>query len=687
MHRLPVAVSHRARAYLQELPGWELVPLLGDRDAAAFVMCAGEKKQWEGRLGGAPLILCEDHLLDLAETVNEAASAYERRLLPPFTARLAFHADTDPLYFATPGHHGGRFYRQTAGGRLFCSFLGEGMFRMDLSDSDSAVGDVTAHEGPGGEAEALAAEVYQADRTYFVLNGTSAANRICCAALLAPGDLVLFDRNNHKSLYQGAFELTGAVPVYLEGLRNEAGVIGGVSADSFRPHHLRELARQVSPEKAEKKRPFRLACFQLCTYDGIFLNARRVICGVGPLCDYILFDSAWAGYESFIPFMEKECPLTAPLSKKSPGILVTQSVHKQLAGFTQTSQIHRKDAHLPEKRRLADAVFQSAFLRHVSTSPSLPLFAGLEMNAAIHREKGPELWASAVRFSVDLRRRILETCHLIRPFQPDTVDGRPWMDYDTETIASERRFWDIRPEESWHGFHGLGKNQCILDPCKVLLLTGPIPGPAAAQYLEERGIVPEKAGLQTVLLLAEPGDGPEKAERLCEALRSMEAAWQNGELLREVFPALTAAGLVDPDGSFRALCQAQRQFLIDRRAPMLEQRLFDRAAFPETAMTGRDAAEAFVRGEGELVRLREAEGRIALEAAAMYPPGISMPAAGEVWNRPVLDWCACLIDFGAAFPAFAPDIHGVHQKESEGKRDACVWVLREKGGKKRGKKR
>ena len=553
------------------------------------------------------------------------------------------------------------------------SLVGEGMFRMDLSDSDDIVGDPSSHEGPGGAAEALAAEVYHADRTYFVLNGTSGSNRICCAALLAPGDLVLFDRNNHKSMYQGALDQCGAVPVYLEGLRNADGVIGGITADSFRASHLRELARQASPEKAEKKHPFRLACLQLCTYDGIFLNARRVLEEIGPLCDYILFDGAWAGYESFVPFMTDEDPLTVPLTKKSPGILVTQSVHKQLAGFSQTSQIQRKDRHLAgKKRRVPDDVFQNAYLHHISTSPCFPLLAGLEMNAAIHKEKGAALWAEAVQSGVELRKALVQRCRYLRPFQPDVVDGRPWASYPTETIASERRFWEIRPGEDWHGFRRIGKDQCLLDPCKVLLLTGPVPGPAASRYLQERGIVPEKSGLSSVLFLMEPGDTGEKRERLLSALTDMERAYEEDTPLGEALPGLSADGAVDPEESFRALCRRQTRFFRKRGAAKMLAQLFSRKGMPAAAMGSREASEAFVRGQRELVPLREAGGRIALEAAAAYPPGICVPAAGERWEASALAWFTCLLDFGEEFPAFAPELHGVHQKEN----GAFVWVYR-----------
>ncbi|MDF4667706.1 ornithine decarboxylase, partial [Vibrio parahaemolyticus] len=196
------------------------------------------------------------------------------------------------------------------------------------------------------DAQTFAAQVFNADKTYFVLNGTSSSNKVALNALLAPNDLVLFDRNNHKSNHHGALIQAGATPIYLETARNPFGFIGGIDAHCFEESYLRQQIAEITPERQFDKRPFRLAVIQLGTYDGTIYNARQVVDKIGHLCDYILFDSAWVGYEQFIPMMKQCSPLLLTLNKDDPGILVTQSVHKQLAGFSQTSQIHKKDAHL-----------------------------------------------------------------------------------------------------------------------------------------------------------------------------------------------------------------------------------------------------------------------------------------------------------------------------------------------------
>lgn len=273
--------------------------------------------------------------------------------------------------FACPGHQGGQFFRKHPVGRQFFDFFGETLFRSDMCNADVRLGDLLIHEGAPHDAQAYAAKVYNADKTYFVLNGTSASNKVVCNALLTPGDLVLFDRNNHKSNHHGALIQAGATPVYLETARNPFGFIGGIDTHCFNESYLRDAVRNVDPSRAEAKRPFRLAIIQLGTYDGTIYNARQVVDRIGHLCDYILFDSAWVGYEQFIPMMKDCSPLLLDLKPEDPGIIVTQSVHKQQAGFSQTSQIHKKDHHIKGQERYCNHKrFNNAFMLHASTSHS-----------------------------------------------------------------------------------------------------------------------------------------------------------------------------------------------------------------------------------------------------------------------------------------------------------------------------
>ena len=142
-------------------------------------------------------------------------------------------------------------------------FFGDRLFRSDLCNADVKLGDLLIHEGPAFYAQQHAARVYHADKTYFVLNGTSTANKIALQALLTPGDLILYDRNNHKSIDDGALIQLGAVPVYMETARNPLGSIGGIPDRCFDEGYLRKEAALRDPAKAASPRPFRLAVIQL----------------------------------------------------------------------------------------------------------------------------------------------------------------------------------------------------------------------------------------------------------------------------------------------------------------------------------------------------------------------------------------------------------------------------------------
>ncbi|SQA99502.1 Ornithine decarboxylase, constitutive [Cedecea neteri] len=484
--------------------------------------------------------------------LETAASDYEEDLLPPFFNTLTKYVAMDNSTFACPGHQHGKFFKKHPAGRQFYDFFGENVFRADMCNADVKLGDLLIHEGSAKHAQKFAAKVFHADKTYFVLNGTSAANKVVTNALLTRGDLVLFDRNNHKSNHHGALIQAGATPVYLEASRNPFGFIGGIDAHCFDEKYLRELIAEVAPERAQEARPFRLAVIQLGTYDGTIYNARQVVDNIGHLCDYILFDSAWVGYEQFIPMMADCSPLLLDLNENDPGIFVTQSVHKQQAGFSQTSQIHKKDNHLRGQARFCPHKrLNNAFMLHASTSPFYPLFAALDVNAKIHEgESGRRLWAECVAMGIEARKAIIANCKMIKPFIPPEVAGRPWQDHPTEKIAQERRFFSFEPGERWHGFEGYAKDEYFVDPCKLLLTTPGIdpetgsytefgvPAAILANYLRENGIVPEKSDLNSILFLLTPAESQEKLAQLVAMLAQFEQHIEDDTPLADVLPTI-----------------------------------------------------------------------------------------------------------------------------------------------------
>ncbi len=405
--------------------------------------------------------------------IETAANKYEDDMLPPFFRALANYVESGNSQFDCPGHQGGQFFAKHPAGRAFYNFYGENVFRSDLCNADVKLGDLLIHEGPACDAQQYAARVFNADKTYFVLNGTSSSNKMVLNALLAPGDVILYDRNNHKSVSHGALVQAGATPVYLETARNPFGSIGGILEHCFNEEYIRSLVAEKDPVKAKAERPIRLAVIQLGTYDGTIYNARQVVDKIGHLCDYILFDSAWVGYEQFIPMMKDCSPLLLELGPNDPGILVTQSVHKQQAGFSQTSQVHKKDSHIKGQDRYVNHKrLNNAFMMHASTSPFYPLFAALDINAKIHEgAAGRELWKNCVEVTIDARKAVLNNCKYLRPLVPPVVHGKKWQEGETSEMANDIAYFAFEPGAKWHSFEGYGEGQYFIDPCKFQLIT------------------------------------------------------------------------------------------------------------------------------------------------------------------------------------------------------------------------
>lgn len=637
-----------------------------------------------------------DNLTDrrlFGRQIDEAAKRYEDKVLPPFFGALAQYVYKGKSQFDCPGHQGGAYFRRHPAGRAFYDFYGEELFRSDLCNADVAMGDLLIHEGAPLKAQKAAAKIYDADKTYFVLNGTSASNKVVLNAALTPGDLVLYDRNNHKSVNHGALLQAGATPIYLETARNPFGFIGGIDEKCFDEKYLRDLIREKCPEKADAKRPFRLAVIQLGTYDGTIYNARQVVDKIGHLCDYILFDSAWVGYEQFIPMMRDCSPLLLELGPEDPGIFVTQSVHKQQAGFSQSSQIHKKDAHIRgQDRFIPHKVLNNAFMMHASTSPFYPLFASLDVNAKMQEgEAGRRLWADCVKTTIDARKLLLDTCHHIKPFIPNKVRGADWKSYPTNLIAQDLEFFKFVPGEKWHSFEGYGENQYFVDPCKFMLTTPGInvetgeyedfgvPATILANYLRENGIIPEKNDLNSILFLMTPAENKEKMDHLVSQIARFEKYLDEDAPLEDVLPGLYKHYEYRyHDYSIRQLCQEMHDFYKERNIKEIQKQMFCSEYMPKSVINPQDAHFAFLRGQAELVRMEDAEGRVAAEGALPYPPGVLCCFPGEVWGGPVLKYFLAWQEAMGRMPGFAPELQGVYVEDNgRGGKQVYCYVLKE----------
>ena len=641
---------------------------------------------------GAVIDVTSTSINDYKGTIEQIVASYEALILPPFFKALSDYVGDNNAQFDCPGHQGGQFFAKHPTGRAFYDFFGDHIFRADLCNADVKLGDLLIHEGHAHDAQAHAAAVYNADKTYFVLNGTSSANKVVLNALLTPGDIILYDRNNHKSICHGGLVMSGATPIYLETARNPFGSIGGILERCFDESYIRNLIGEKDPNKAKADRPIRLAVIQLGTYDGTIYNARQVVDKIGHLCDYIFFDSAWVGYEQFIPMMKDCSPLLLELGPNDPGILVTQSVHKQQAGFSQTSQIHKKDKHIKGQDRYVDHKrFNNSFMMHASTSPFYPLFASLDVNAKIHEgELGKQLWRECIEVGIDARKSVLSHCKYLRPLVPPIVHGKKWEEGNTQEMANDVSYFAFEPNAKWHSFKGYGEGQYFIDPCKFQLITPGINVETGAyedfgihanilaNYLRENRIIPEKCDLNTILFLMTPAESKAKMDALVDQLVRFEELIDRNAPMEEVLPSIYYSYLDKYKGyHIRQLCQEMHDFYKARNVSTLQQRLFSKEYFPEYVMNPQEANFEFQRNKGELVPLDEAEGRIALEGALPYPPGVLCVQPGERWSRTACDYFLALEEGINQLPGFAPEIQGVYLiEQSDGSKKAYGYVLK-----------
>ncbi len=673
----------------------------------------------------AGVILADEDTPDfIARYVKRYFDDYLDSLKTPFFGALADYNDRGVEAWDCPGHNGGMYFRKSPIGRAFFEYMGENVFRTDLCNANVELGDPLIHEGPAQRAEVEAAKVFGADRTYFVLNGTSTSNKVVLTALVREGDLVLYDRNNHKSNNQGALQLAGGIPVYLETDRNAQGLIGPVDYHAWDEQNIREKIRShpliKDPEAWQKPRPFRVLIMQTVTYDGTIYNVNDVICRVGHLCDYILFDEAWGAYLHFHPLFHNNCAMGLEVGPEGPGVISTQSTHKQLSGFSQASQICVKDTHIHGQQRHCDHTrFNEFYMLHASTSPFYPLWASLDVGAQMMKGRnGFHLWDQAIRTSIEMRklvrhmgRRFAEEAAndsaagwFFDPFVPDTVslsgsphhadvNDVPWEDLPTDLLAAEKQCWTMQKDAAWHGYRNLEDGYAMVDPCKFALVTPGfdrrtgeyldwgIPASVLAQFLRERGIVPEKNDINTILFLITPGVETSKAGTLLAALVSFKKLFDRNAPLAEVLPAFTRRYQAHyATTGVRDLCSAMHNFYREHDCSGLQKRQFRAEHFPEIAMTPRQAMQKFIANEVDFMPLDEIQGRVAATLNLVYPPGIAVIVPGERYTercQPMLDYFRMFEHSYTRFPGFANEIQGVYPREVDGRLKLFTYVVRE----------
>lgn len=621
------------------------------------------------------LYLFEDTVPFLARQVARAARNYLDCLLPPFFKALVQHTAQSNYSWHTPGHGGGVAYRKSPVGQAFHQFFGENTLRSDLSVSVPELGSLLDHTGPLAEAEARAARNFGADHTYFVINGTSTANKIVWHSMVGRDDLVLVDRNCHKSILHSII-MTGAIPLYLCPERNELGIIGPIPLSEFSRESIQAkidaspLARGRVPSASGAM--VKLVVVTNSTYDGLCYNAELIKQTLGNSVEVLHFDEAWYAYAAFHEFYAGRYGMGTARTGDTPLVFTTHSTHKLLAAFSQASMIHVQDG---GKRQLDRDRFNEAFMMHISTSPQYGIIASLDVASAMM--EGPagrsliqETFDEALSFRralANLRQNLSVDDWWFSIWQPPRAEG-------TDDVVTQD--WLLQPQADWHGFGDVAEDYVLLDPIKVTLVTPGltadgkldergIPAAVVSKFLWERGLVVEKTGLYSFLVLFSMGITKGKWSTLLTELLEFKRSYDANLPLNDVLPSIAQAGKTFyQDMGLRDLCDALHACYRENATAKALKRMY--TVLPEVAIKPADAYNQLVRGEVEAVPIEQLEGRIAAVMLVPYPPGIPLIMPGERFTaqtRSIIDYLAFARTFDRSFPGFDADVHGLQRED------------------------
>src|SRR6516165_6012610 len=415
----------------------------------------------------------------VARHILREVKSYLDSLAPPFFRALMDYAQDGSYSWHCPGHSGGVAFLKSPPGRMFHQFFGENMLRADVCNAVEELGQLLDHTGPVADAERNAARIFSADHMYFVTNGTSTSNKIVWSAMVSPGDVVVVDRNCHKSVLH-ALILTGAVPIFLTPTRNQAGIIGPIPRREFDPASIRAKI-EANPFVRDKTATPRLLTLTQSTYDGIVYNVEAIKASLDGHVDALLFDEAWLPHAAFHDFYHQMHAIGPGRPRCAESlVLATQSTHKLLAGLSQASQILVQDS---GRTPLDERVFNEAFLMYTSTSPQYAIIASCDVAAAMmERPGGTALVEESLTEALEFRRAMIR----IGEETPGTWWFSVWgPDTPARQGLGDRRDWDLHQADSWHGFSDVEPGFTMLDPIKATVLT---PGLDVAGTFGETGI-------------------------------------------------------------------------------------------------------------------------------------------------------------------------------------------------------
>ncbi len=604
----------------------------------------------------------------IARYVVREARNYLESLPPPFFRALTHYAADGSYSWHCPGHSGGVAFLKSPVGPMFHQFFGENLLRADVCNAVEELGQLLDHTGPVAASERNAARIFHCDHLYFVTNGTSTSNKMVWHSTVAPNDIVVVDRNCHKSILH-AIIMTGAIPVFLPPTRNHYGIIGPIPLEEFEPASIQaKIDAHPFIDQANSRTP-RILTITQSTYDGIAYNVETIKQKLDGYIDTLHFDEAWLPHAAFHDFYGDYHAIGEDRPRCEHSLIFsTQSTHKLLAGLSQASQILVQES---RTRKLDRDVFNESYLMHSSTSPQYAIIASCDIAAAMMEPPG----GTAL-----VEESLMEAAEFRRAMRDVEAELGDWWfkvwgpDYLAEEGVGQREDWLLRPNDRWHGFGAVAEGFNILDPIKATIITPGldvegefdewgIPAGVVTRYLAEHGIVVEKTGLYSFFIMFTIGITKGRWNTMVTELQQFKDDYDGNRKLWRVMPEFVAKHPQYEDWGLRDLCQRIHAFYKAHDVARLTTEMYTSEMVP--AMRPSDAFAMMAHRKIDRVPIDELEGRITAMLVTPYPPGIPLLIPGERFNATIVRYLQFARDFNRRFPGFETDIHGL-VKDSEG---------------------
>ena len=603
----------------------------------------------------------------VARHIIRETRSYLDGLAPPFFRALTNYAQDGSYSWHCPGHSGGVAFLKSPVGQMFHQFFGENMLRADVCNAVDELGQLLDHSGPVAASERNAARIFNCDHLFFVTNGTSTSNKMVWNSTVAPGDVVLVDRNCHKSILH-AITMTGAIPVFLMPTRNHFGIIGPIPLEEFKWENI-EKKIAANPFARESKSKPRVLTVTQSTYDGVVYNVDTIKEMLDGKVDTLHFDEAWLPHATFHDFYRGMHAIGTDRARcKESMIFATQSTHKMLAGLSQASQILVQDS---DTRKLDRHAFNEAYLMHTSTSPQYSIIASCDVAAAMMEPPGGNaLVEESILEALDFRRAMRKI---------DDEFGKDWWfkvwgpEHLAEEGIGDREDWILKSNDRWHGFGDLATGFNMLDPIKATVITPGLdvsgafsnPGMPAAvvtKYLAEHGIIVEKTGLYSFFIMFTIGITKGRWNSLVTELQQFKDDYDNNRPLWRILPEFVGKYPQYEKVGLRDLCSQIHGVYKANDIARLTTEMY--LSNMEPAMRPADAWAKLAHREIERVEIDHLEGRITSVLLTPYPPGIPLLIPGERFNAIIVRYLKFAKSFNQKFPGFDTDIHGLVADET-----------------------